>query len=187
MNTIQREKTKDMMMCAMFVSLIAVGAFIPIPIPVIPFTLQLLFTTLAGLILGGKKGFIAVCVYIALGLIGVPVFAEGGGLGYIFKPSFGYLIGFAVGTYVTGMMAGGTYNPGLKRLLTANFTGLIIVYSFGMIYCYIINNFYLGVSLGVWPLFLYCFVLAVPGDILLCIIAAILAKRLIPLIKHESI
>ena len=180
----QSEKTRDMMMCAMFVALIAVGAFIHIPLPNVPFTLQFLFTTLAGLLLGRKQGCMAVCVYVALGLIGVPVFSEGGGLSYIFKPSFGYLIGFAAGTYVTGLIAGDTYNQGVKRLLAANFTGLIIVYACGMVYCYIINNLYLGTPLGVWPLFVYCFLLVVPGDILLCFVAAMLAKRLIPLIKQ---
>ena len=95
-------KTKNMILCAMFVALIAVGAFIKIPVPAVPFTLQYLFTMLAGLLLGAKLGFISVCIYIALGLAGLPVFASGGGISYIFQPSFGYIIGFAVGTFVTG-------------------------------------------------------------------------------------
>ena len=44
-------KTKDLVLCAMFVALIAVGAFIKVPVPVVPFTLQFLFTMLAGLLL----------------------------------------------------------------------------------------------------------------------------------------
>ena len=60
------EHTKDMILCAMFVALIAAGAFIKIPVPVVPFTLQYLFTMLAGLLLGGRKGCFAVCVYITL-------------------------------------------------------------------------------------------------------------------------
>ena len=46
--------TKDMIMCALFTALIAVGAFIKVPVPVVPFTLQFLFTMLAGLIMGGR-------------------------------------------------------------------------------------------------------------------------------------
>ena len=46
-------KTKDLVLCAMFVALIAVGAFIKVPVPVVPFTLQFLFTMLAGLLLAG--------------------------------------------------------------------------------------------------------------------------------------
>lgn len=177
------EKTKNMILCAMFVALIAVGAFIKIPIPVVPFTLQYLFTMLAGLLLGGKRGCIAVCIYILLGLLGLPVFAQGGGIGYIFQPSFGYIIGFAIGTYVTGRIANEKKAPGYPRLLAANFFGLGIVYLLGMIYYYLISDLYLNSPIGLWPLFLYCFLLAVPGDIVLCIIGAFLGKRLIPLVR----
>ncbi len=184
---IRRNETKNMVYCAMFVTLIAAGAFIKIPIPVVPFTLQYLFTMLAGLLLGAKLGCLAVCVYILLGLAGVPVFTQGGGIGYIFQPTFGYIIGFAVGAYVTGKIANGKKNPGYTRLLVANFIGLGIVYLFGMVYYYFISNFYLGTPIGLWPLFLYCFLLVVPGDIVLCILGAVLGRRMIPAIRAERI
>ena len=60
--------TKDMIMCALFTALIAVGAFIKVPVPVVPFTLQFLFTMLAGLIMGGRLGAISVGLYAVLGL-----------------------------------------------------------------------------------------------------------------------
>lgn len=179
-------KTRDMILCALFTALITVGAFIRIPIPVVPFTLQFLFTMLAGLLLGGKLGAISVCVYILLGLMGFPVFAEGGGFSYILKPSFGYLIGFAAGSFVTGFIAGKSDSPGYKLLLAACFSGLGIVYLFGMVYYYLISNFYLGTPIGLWPLFLYCFLLAVPGDIVLCILGAMLGKRLIPIMRKKG-
>ena len=59
-------KTKDLTLCALFVALITAGAFIKIPVPVVPFTLQTLFTMLAGLLLGAKRGCTAVCIYIIL-------------------------------------------------------------------------------------------------------------------------
>lgn len=176
-----------MILCAIFVALIAAGAFIKIPVPVVPFTLQYLFTMLAGLLLGAKRGFISVCIYILLGLVGLPIFAQGGGIGYVFQPSFGYIIGFAVGAFVTGKIANKSSKPSYKRLLAANFIGLGFVYLLGMVYYYLISNFYLGTPIGLWPLFLYCFILAVPGDILLCIVGAILGNRLIPLIKAKRV
>lgn len=179
-------KTKSLILSAMFVALIAVGAFIRIPVPVVPFTLQYLFTMLAGLLLGAKRGSITVCVYIALGLIGLPIFAEGGGIGYVFQPSFGYLLGFAAGAFVTGLIANKTPNPGTVRLFAANFAGLGIVYFIGMLYYYLMSLF-LGTPIGLWTLFLYCFLLAVPGDIALCILGVILGKRLIPLIRGGKI
>ena len=179
------EKTKNLVLCALFVALISAGAFIRIPIPMVPFTLQFLFTTLAGLLLGGRLGAVSVGVYIAVGLLGLPVFAEGGGIFYVLKPSFGYIIGFAAAAYITGTIAGKSRRPGFRRLLAACFAGLGIVYLFGMGYYYLMSNFYLGTPLGLWPLFLYCFILAVPGDIVLCIISAMLSKRLIPLLGGD--
>lgn len=179
--------TKSKILCAMFVALIVVGAFIKIPVPVVPFTLQYLFTMLAGLLLGAKKGCLSVCIYILLGLFGLPVFAQGGGIAYIFQPSFGYIIGFAVGSFVTGAIANEKANPSYKRLFVANFLGLGIVYFIGMLYYYLISKFYLNNPIGLYPLFLYCFILAVPGDILLCILGTILGKRLIPLVKEGRI
>lgn len=176
-----KNKTQTMIVCAFFTTLIAVGAMIRIPVPVVPFTLQFLFTMLAGLLLGGKYGAVSVLTYITMGLIGLPVFAEGGGIAYILKPSFGYLIGFAVAAFVTGVIANRSRKPSYRRLLAANFIGLGIVYLIGMVYYYFISTFCLGIAIGLWPLFLYCFILAVPGDIVLCLLAALIAKRLIPM------
>lgn len=182
----QREKTRNMILCAMFVVLIAAGAFIKIPVPVVPFTLQYLFTMLAGLLLGPRLGALAVAVYVLLGLAGLPIFSQGGGLGYVFQPSFGYLIGFILGAWVTGAMARrGTGLPSMGRLLGANLAGLAVVYLCGMAYCWVVTNYYLDTPLGLWPLLLYCFLLAVPGDLFLCVIGAMAGRRLLPLVGQE--
>ncbi len=178
-------KTKEIIFIALFADLIAVGAFIRIPVPVCPFTLQFLFTTLAGVILDSKKGAMAVSLYVLLGLAGLPVFTGGGGINYVFHPTFGYLIGFIAGAYLTGKIV---YSGKLTmaRLLLGCFTGLIIVYAMGMVYYWAISRFWLKSPIGLWPLFLYCFLLAVPGDICLCILSAILGKRLIPVLNLKS-
>lgn len=168
-------------LCGLFAALCAVGAFIKIPVPVCPFTLQFLFTMLAGLLLGAKNGAISVAVYVIVGLVGFPVFTAGGGPGYIFQPTFGYLLGFILATFVTGKIAHKTPDPSLKRLLVANFAGMLIVYILGCVYYYIISNYYIsGNGIGVKALFLSCFLLPLPGDIFLCILSAFLGKRLIP-------
>lgn len=172
-----------MILCGLFAALMAVGAFIRIPVPVLPVTLQYLFTMLAGMLLGGRLGMTAVLVYIGMGLMGLPVFTEGGGIAYVLRPSFGYLIGFAAGTYATGKIANQSDRPGYERLLGAGFIGLGIVYLFGMVHYYLISALYLGNPIGLWPLFLHCFLLMAPGDTALCIAGAALGKRLIPVVK----
>ena len=89
----RNNRTKQLILCAMFVALIAIGAFITIPIPIIPLTLQDLFVMLAGILLGPKWGALASLIYVFMGLAGLPVFTQGGGLAYVLKPSFGFLIG----------------------------------------------------------------------------------------------
>lgn len=178
--------TRNNILTALFVALIAVGAFIRVPVPVVPFTLQFLFTMLAGLLLGARRGSVAVVVYIFLGLAGLPIFTLGGGPGYVLQPSFGYIIGFAVAAYATGYVAHRGQDVTWRRLLIANFFGLGIVYLFGLIYYFLISQYYLGTPVGLWPLFLYGFVLAVPGDVVLCILGAIVGKRLLPLLEKEG-
>ena len=82
-----RNKTYKMILVSIFAALTAVGAFIKIPLPPVPFTLQVFFVILSGLLLGSRMGLASQIVYIALGLVGVPVFTEGGGLQYIFHPT----------------------------------------------------------------------------------------------------
>ena len=178
--------TQDMVLCGVFTTLIAVGAFIKVPIPVVPFTLQFLFTMLAGLLLGGRKGALSVGVYILLGLVGLPVFAEGGGFWYILKPSFGYLLGFMLAAYVTGRMVERKGRLTTGWVMAVNFLGLFIVYAAGMIYYYVICNYVIDTPIAIGPLFLYCFVLAVPGDICLCILAAILTIRVRPVFQKMA-
>lgn len=178
--------TQDMVLCGVFTTLIAVGAFIKVPVPVVPFTLQFLFTMLAGLLLGGRKGALSVGVYILLGLVGLPVFAEGGGFWYILKPSFGYLLGFMLAAYVTGRMVERKGRLSTGWVMAVNFLGLFIVYAAGMIYYYVICNYVIDTPIAIGPLFLYCFVLAVPGDICLCILAAILTVRVRPVFQRMA-
>ena len=80
-------------------ALTAVGAFIKIPLPYIPFTLQTFFVFYSGILLGAKLGMLSQIIYILIGLVGIPVFSNGGGPSYVFQPSFGFLIGFIISTF----------------------------------------------------------------------------------------
>jgi len=175
---------RDMVLCALFAALIAAGAFIRIPVPYVPFSLQFLFTNLAGLLLGKKRGLIAVCLYIFIGLSGIPVFTQGGGPGYIFQPSFGYIIGFAFGTYLTGLIAerGG---HSFRSAVFAGFAGFAVMFLFGLIHLYLIVNFYLANPIGLWKTLLIGFLPFAPGDTLLVIVSAFFVKRLGPVVSRQ--
>lgn len=90
----RRKKTYDMAYIGLFVGLMAICSWISIP-TAIPFTMQTFAVFLAVMILGGKRGTLAIVVYLLLGLVGVPVFAGfSAGPGVLFGTTGGYLIGF---------------------------------------------------------------------------------------------
>lgn len=182
----ERISTSGLVICGLFSALIAAGAYIKIPVPVVPFTLQFLFTTLAGLLLGPRLGPLSVGIYLVTGLIGIPVFTNGGGPGYVLQPTFGYLMGFYAGTYATAVIAAKTGQPSFRRLLAASFAGLLLVYLFGMVYYYIVANYYINQPISLWPLILYCGLLPLPGDLAICFASAFLGRRLIPVIPAIS-
>ena len=144
--------TKELIVSTLFVALITIGTFIRIPIGNDYFTLQFLFTLLAGLVLGANLGGTAVLVYVFLGLAGVPVFASGGGFGYILQPTFGYLIGFIIQAWFCGKFSRKLSNISCKSLVAVNFGGLLIV----------------------WATLFYCGILQILPDFALCVGAATL-------------
>lgn len=181
-----RVKTRNMILCALFAALIAVGAFLRVPVPAVPFTLQTFFVALAGLLLGRRLGAASALLYLALGLSGLPIFASGGGFAYVLQPSFGYLLGFVLGAFVTGLVAHRRAEPSFGRLTAAAFAGLGVIYLCGLVYYYLLSLLYLHNPVGLWPLFLYCFLVFVPGDGAMCLVAALAAKRLLPVLRRTG-
>lgn len=182
-----KSRTYKMVLVALFAALIAVGAFLRVPIPVVPFTLQTFFVSLAGMLLGRKLGAASAALYMAIGLIGIPVFTQGGGIGYVLKPTFGYIVGFIAGAFVTGTIARKTERPGFLRLLLAAFAGLFVIYTLGTVYFYLLTNYYLGNPVTVWTAFLYCFLMFIPGDGAMSVVAALVARRMIPVLQKSNL
>ena len=161
---------RELVFCALFIALITLGTFIRIPIGNDFYTLQFLFTLLAGLVLGAKLGAVAVATYVLLGLIGVPVFASGGGPGY--------MVGFIVQAWFCGAAARRWNAHGVKQLLLVNIGGMAIVYLFGLVWFYISSNYVINAPVSVWWVILYCGILQIGPDFVLCILSAMLAARL---------
>ena len=99
--------TTDVALVAGFAALVAVCAVLPsinVAGPV-PITLQTFGVLLTGAVLGARRGFLAVLLYLALGAAGLPVFAGGAaGLGVLAGPSAGYLVGFPLAAALCGFL-----------------------------------------------------------------------------------
>ena len=167
-----------MALVALFAALISVGGKITIPIPFVPITLQTLFTVLAGLLLGSKLGTISVLLFIVLGLLGLPVFSAGAGPGYIFHPTFGYILGFIGGTWLAGFIVERSKTKTFLVMLGACLANCAVVYAVGVPFYYFIANYYLHSPIGAWSLLLHGCILTLPGDMIKYVIASLLAVRL---------
>ena len=130
---------RKMVLCALFAALIAVCAWLSIPVPDIAFTMQTFGVLLTLGILGGKWGTVSILIYLALGAVGLPVFSMfRGGLGVLLGPTGGYLWGFLA----TGLL----YWASEKLWKPAAMVrGLLGCYLCGCVWCMI-----LGGSGGFW-------------------------------------
>ena len=137
--------TKRLIYIAMFTALITVGGLISVPIPFtqVEVSLQTVFVIMAGLVLGGTDGALSVLVYIAMGLFGLPVFTKGGGPQYVFMPSFGYLIGFPMGAFVSGTLCKRIKTVTRGKVFLCAIVGCIPIYTIGVTYQVLILYYYL--------------------------------------------
>lgn len=174
----KKENMRMLAYSAIFTALIAVGAFIRVPIPLWPFTLQTFFTTAAALLLGARYGALSCVAYMLLGLIGLPIFTGGGGPQYVFHPTFGCIIGFAVGALAAGTIVQRAKKRSFVLYVAAGLVDMAIVYLIGMIWFWGVKTFYMRDPIGLWTVFLTCFVPTIGVDILKCVGAAALAVRL---------
>lgn len=168
--------TKDLTLVALFSALIAVGAFIKIPFLIVPITLQTLFVILSALVLDRKLAVLSVIVYLMIGLAGFPVFAKGGGINYIFSPTFGYLVAFIFATYFIASFKE-------KNLYIITFIGMLIIYALGMMYFVFIQYIFSGKVYSISYLLYNLFLVFLPGDILSCVVAIIGYRKILKIKK----
>ncbi len=171
-----KTNTRMLAQAAVMAALTAVGAFIRFPLGALSFTLQDMFTVLAGVLLGWKWGAASQIAYVALGLLGLPIFTQGGGLGYVLQPSFGFLLGIIPAAALTGLLAG--ERGELKRVLPACIAGLAVMYLIGVPYMGMILNLYMRKGLSVWTIVKTGLLIYLPGDALKVAVVAAAAPAL---------
>lgn len=137
-----RERSVTGVWVGLIVALISISAFVRIPMYPLPLTMQMFVVFLIPLVFGARVSFYGVALYIVLGLVGLPIFSGGGGLGYVLKPSFGYLIGYLAAMIPAGLIAERINN--FKGFFLAGLVSIIIIYFFGILGLYLNINYIQG-------------------------------------------
>lgn len=171
-----RSNTRELILTALFAALTAIGAFLRFPLGAMAFTLQFFFTAMAGLLLGPVYGAASQAVYVALGLVGLPLFTLGGGPGYVFQPSFGFLLGLIPAAWVIGRLGQGQCRP--QRVALACLAGLAVLYLAGLPYMYAVVNLYLGRAMSAGAVVRAGMLIYLPGDFLKIAATTLLAPAL---------
>ena len=171
---------------ALMAAVTAVAAQITIPLPFspVPFTLQVLAVILSGLLLGPRHGALAQVVYVLVGAVGVPVFAQfSGGLGVVLGPTGGYLLSYPLAATIAGLAAHAAANATRRRALLASFVwgcaGLAIISALGATWLVVVTQlpFAAALAQGVLPF--------VPFDLVKVALAALVAIAAAPAIASS--
>jgi biotin transport system substrate-specific component len=174
------EKLRWMVLASLMAALTAVGAYIHVPIGPVPIVLSTLFVILSGLLLGSRWGPASMALYLLVGAIGIPVFAGGrGGFAHFFGPTGGYLIGYLVSAWITGLISERS-NRLLRRDVIAVVIGSLTLYGCGVPWLKIVTQMSWSRTLlvGVIPFLI--------GDAIKASVAVILARSVRPMLNRMS-
>lgn len=131
----RRTKLQTMTIIALFAAIIGILAQVAIPLPIgVPMTGQTLAIGLTATILGSRYGTYATMLYIAIGAVGIPVYAHlTAGFGVIVGPTGGFLIGFIPTAFIIGLYLEKT-NYTITQATIANIIGMFVTLLFGTIW-----------------------------------------------------
>lgn len=178
-NEPQRSASTDLALIAVFAAFCAVMSVMP-ALPVgplaVPITLQTLAVYLTGLVLGGRRGGLAVLLYVVVGVAGLPIFSGfRGGPGVLAGPSAGYIIGFAIAGLCTGLLA----YAALRRARTQR------ARAFGLFFAALLGGFVVCRITGIPGMSIngglslrdafFADIVYWPGDLIKCAAAALVA------------
>lgn len=166
---------------AMGTALIAVCAWITLPLGPVPFTMQTFAVIAVAGLLGWKRGVASVLVYIAVGALGAPVFSGfGGGIGVLTGVTGGYIVGFIFTALIVGLTA-----DRCKKALPLSISmlgGILCCYAFGTVWFMAVYTRFTG-SIGLMSVLSSCVFPYILPDILKMALALLLTKRLRKYVK----
>jgi len=178
----RRRWVKNILLVGAFASLMPLlaGIAIPLPFTPVPITGQTFGVLLAGALLGSRRGALAMLVYLAEGLAGLPVFAGGThawspsllGVPVIIGPSAGYLFSFPIAAFAVGFLAQRGWDRRFWRAVAMMLAGQAVIYLVGLPWLGSYVGMDQALPLGLLPFF--------PGDVL----KVLLASTLLPSAWH---
>jgi len=149
---------KDVVLVLSFTALTGICAKLKIEIGPVPITMQTFAVLLSGAILGSIRGAMSQFVYLISGLAGIPWFSRGGGMVYIFSPTFGYIVGFVLAAYLVGFFCEKGWDRKIEKAILAMIIGSIVLYIPGLLW--------LGKFVGLERVLTIGFYPFIAGDIL---------------------
>lgn len=160
-------------------SITAVAAQIAIPIFPVPFTLQVLAVILSGFLIGPRYGALAQAIYVLIGAVGAPVFAEfSGGLGRVLGPTGGYLLSYPLAAAIAGLAAPAvTRAPRGRALFYGSLCGclaLAVIYATGATWLAVVTDLPLSVAVAQGVL------IFIPFDLIKVALAVLIAVAAAP-------
>lgn len=125
---------------------------IPVPFSPVPITGQTFGILFLGAVLGSRIGTLSVVLYLAEGIIGLPVFA-GGSMGflYLFGPTGGYLIGFIPAVYVVGYLSEEGWTNKFTTTFMTMIIGTAIIFVFGISWLAVTAGIETALTIGLYP------------------------------------
>ena len=180
---IKKFRTIDLVYIALGAVLIAICSWISIPTTV-PFTLQTFAVFFVLSALGGKRGTLSIIVYVLLGAIGIPVFAQfSSGLGILLGNTGGYIVGF-IFMGLTYWLIVGLLGKKLWVEILAMVIGLVVLYAFGTAWFMVVYAKANG-AVGLGVVLSWCVLPFIIPDLVKLGLALTLAWKLSPVLKLQ--
>jgi len=134
--------------------LLIASAKIKVPLYPVPMTLQPLAVLMIAMLFGRNLATLTVGLYIFKGIIGLPVFAFGGGLIYLMGPTGGFILGFFASTFVVGYLADRGWGRKISLSIISMLIGMTIIYTLGIFQLALLKGFNFALLKGFYPFLL---------------------------------
>lgn len=175
------QNVRNIVKISFFTALICLLSLIKLPVFPVPVSLAFFAVNTIVLISDLKVSFISVLLYVILGLCGLPVFSQGGGIGYVLNISFGYLLGFLVAPF-TSFLAKKVFKTKSYNMILG-IINIFTVYTFGCLYAWVLSYIYLKTKMDIKYLITYFVLIFIPTDMIFCYLSSKIAERLKRIVK----